>query len=587
MLKKILFPLLIMVFVCSGFLSSQTLKYTSPVKNSQYNMENTTVILEFGNSFINLKDLNLKVIGSISGTHKGIIKILDTRKKRITFIPNEPFALGETVTVSGYRNSESFNFHIRSRALSDLDFITNRINILTGSLKPETGGNKYSNKLTDSIPAITINQFGETAPGSLFISSFANISGDPSYLLVIDNNGTVRFSKRLAIRAYDFKRQNDYYVYYDESFHKYLALDSTFNVVDSFYTGNGYVTDVHECILEPDNSAWLMSYDPQIVDMSLIVPGGKVNAIVIGLIIQKINPEKNVVFQWRSWDHIPITDASHQDLTSSNIDYIHGNSIEKDHDGNIIISSRHLDEITKINSQTGGIIWRLGGKQNQFTFTNDTAGFYYQHSARRLPNNNLILFDNGNFHVPKYSRVIEYKLNDTLKTAEVVWEYRNNPSIFSIAMGNVQRLPNGNTLIGWGVYYPRTLTEVNSNKNILLTLALSYGNISYRAFRQNPFDVITNTGTEQNLPVSYSLEQNYPNPFNPETKISYTIPSSGFVKLTVFNSLGVEVAELVNEKKSPGKYTVHFSGNGLSSGIYFYRISVNGFSESRKMMLIK
>jgi len=71
--------------------------------------------------------------------------------------------------------------------------------------------------------------------------------------------------------------------------------------------------------------------------------------------------------------------------------------ISYDNDGNLLISSRHLDEITKINRTTGSIIWRLGGKNNQFAFPNDSLGFSHQHAIRRIGNENILLFDNGNF----------------------------------------------------------------------------------------------------------------------------------------------------------------------------------------------
>jgi len=85
----------------------------------------------------------------------------------------------------------------------------------------------------------------------------------------------------------------------------------------------------------------------------------------------------------------------------------------------------------------------------------------------------------------------------------------------------------------------------------------------------------------------YRLEQNYPNPFNPSTKISYQLPQQGFVTLKVFDVLGKEVTTLVNEKKSAGSYEVDFSAKGLASGIYIYRMKVNEFIESKKMILIK
>jgi hypothetical protein len=97
---------------------------------------------------------------------------------------------------------------------------------------------------------------------------------------------------------------------------------------------------------------------------------------------------------------------------------------------------------------------------------------------------------------------------------------------------------------------------------------------------------ITNIGTVE-TPVNYSLSQNYPNPFNPTTKISYALPKSGLVTLKVYDILGKEVATLVNEVKNVGSYTVDFSGSNLSSGVYFYKLSVGDFSSIKKMTLIK
>ena len=89
------------------------------------------------------------------------------------------------------------------------------------------------------------------------------------------------------------------------------------------------------------------------------------------------------------------------------------------------------------------------------------------------------------------------------------------------------------------------------------------------------------------VPAGYSLEQNYPNPFNPSTTINYTIGENGFVTLKVYDLLGREVAVLVNEEKGIGNYTTEFSGAGLSSGIYFYRLQAGSFTKTRKFLLLK
>ena len=79
-------------------------------------------------------------------------------------------------------------------------------------------------------------------------------------------------------------------------------------------------------------------------------------------------------------------ELSIQDFTKDEIDPVHINSVAIDSDTSILISSRHMDEITKIDRRTGDIIWRLGGKKNDFTFINDTIGFSHQHSVSRLKN---------------------------------------------------------------------------------------------------------------------------------------------------------------------------------------------------------
>ncbi|MBL0108594.1 MAG: T9SS type A sorting domain-containing protein [Ignavibacteria bacterium] len=95
------------------------------------------------------------------------------------------------------------------------------------------------------------------------------------------------------------------------------------------------------------------------------------------------------------------------------------------------------------------------------------------------------------------------------------------------------------------------------------------------------------------IPESFALHQNFPNPFNPVTKINYELPASrgervtNYVSLTVFDILGNEIKSLVNAKQTAGSYEVDFDGKGLSSGIYFYKLSAGSFSETKMMTLIK
>ena len=87
--------------------------------------------------------------------------------------------------------------------------------------------------------------------------------------------------------------------------------------------------------------------------------------------------------------------------------------------------------------------------------------------------------------------------------------------------------------------------------------------------------------------ITYNLFQNYPNPFNPATAINYQLPENGFVTLKIYDILGEEVASLVNEQKNQGRYSVNFDASRLASGVYIYRLQVNHYVSSKKMLLLK
>ena len=92
---------------------------------------------------------------------------------------------------------------------------------------------------------------------------------------------------------------------------------------------------------------------------------------------------------------------------------------------------------------------------------------------------------------------------------------------------------------------------------------------------------------EYNTISNYNLSQNFPNPFNPATQITYSLQEGNFVTLKVYNSIGELVSTLVNEEKPSGNYSVIFDASGLSSGVYFYRLTSGSFNQTRKMILLR
>lgn len=345
------------------------------------------------------------------------------------------------------------------------------------------------------LPAFAVDRWpGVLGDGYLFVSPFSasNPGQMTSYNLILDNNGEpVYFGPLTAVpNSVDFKKQPNgllTYFTHTKSGWGFEALNSNYMPVKDYIaaddpkTGKEYLADHHDLqILSSDNVLFLIS-DARTVDMSEIVPGGSKEATVIGCLIQEVDENQNVVFQWSSWDEIPITDT-YAPLDRNPLRYIHCNSVEEDNDGNLLLSSRNLEEITKINRQTGKIIWRMGGRQNEFVFLNDD-GFSVQHDARRLANGHITLYDNAELGEVKPSRGVEYRVDEVNKTVEKVAEFYNTPETYGRFMGNMQRLMNGNTLIGWGTSGMPLLTEfdVVGQKILEINTAADLG--TYRAFR--------------------------------------------------------------------------------------------------------
>ena len=613
------------ITVCSllfftGASKSTTVQYVSPMPDSKMVSAQTNIIMRIKGllGYSLSKDSSLIFVnGSLSGRNVGVLSISDD-DETIGFNPDIPFTPGEHVSVhlrAGIRTREGFtvqplvfSFTIALLSSRDQMHMLPIIHARTAQTDIDNRGkavihsplNKES-MLTDPLPpgfpVLKLVTSNNPSPGYIFLSSYKTdkpgnhmqyapfVYSDQQYSLILDNGGNPIYYKKMSGFNTDFKVQpNGHLTYYDVSSSAFYELDTNYTTVDTYTAGNGYIIDSHEFKILPNGHVIFLCQDREPVDMSKIVTGGDPSAIVIGIAIQELDKNKNVVFQWRSFDHFKITDATREDLTESLIDCVHPNTIEFDTDGNILLSSRHMDEITKIDHTTGNIIWRWGGKNNQFTFVNDTIHFSHQHTIRKTQAGTYILFDNGNFRTPAFSRALEYQLDEKAKTATLVWQYRHTPDIFSIAMGSVQRLPNGNTLIGWGTASP-ALTEVRPDGTTALELQFPDSIVSYRAFRSLwPLPATsTNILQQRNETItSFSLHQNYPNPFNPTTTIQFDLKDRSYVSLKVYDLLGRVIATLVEEEKPPGNYLVPFNAVVHSSGTYLAVLKITATDQSGK-----
>jgi hypothetical protein len=337
--------------------------------------------------------------------------------------------------------------------------------------------------LEKNFPVLVVTNTPAAAPGVLIGVLGGKGTATNIYYAILENSGYPLFYSPTQTLS-DFVAPNGFIAVPSDTANTFDLKDESFSVVDSFTFGGDYNLDGHDFKLLCNGHALLMASETRQVDMSQIVPGGRPDALVDGAVIQEIDAGKNVLFQWRTLDHIPITDSLNV-LTGQSIDFDHINSFTIDPlDNNYLVSMRGLCQLIKISRTTGEIIWRLGGKHSDFTFVGEhpeNAPYYFvgQHSVHRLINGNLVFFDNGRglgtLGNRSYTRAVEYHLDETNMTATLVWDYRHVPDIVSPSGGTVQRFANGNTLVGW---FSSTrqgvgpfITEVSSNNAVVLEMA--------------------------------------------------------------------------------------------------------------------
>lgn len=276
----------------------------------------------------------------------------------------------------------------------------------------------------------------------------------------------------------------------------YYILDNSYAVIKTVSAQLGFISDIHEFLLTPNNTALFLT--TKTIPMDLTPYGGPQNGFVQDFAIQEIDLNTNqLVFFWDALQHIPLTDSyvSASSATSSNNiwDVFHLNSIGlTDNVNDIIISSRSAWTIYRINKPTGNIVWRLGGKQSSFTMGSG-AEFSWQHDARFLPNNLISMFDDnsdGSTTIPP-SHGLVLQLDLMNMTANLYQSYYHDPNISVASQGNVQSLDNGNKFVGWGQskYFSEFSqpgnTEMNPSLNLLYDAEMPGSNYSYRAYRKN------------------------------------------------------------------------------------------------------
>lgn len=592
LLISVLFCLPVSLFASGN--QQHPFEYLYPLPNTQHHNTQTTLILRTGYA---LTDTDMRLLGTT--------QIIDTEGNLQTF----------SVTTARNRRVAILNFKkpLPSNTYIHVHFPTT----LRGSNQQPIGRFEYGFGVGDITPAqvpqptILRDTIYPTYHPNLEFIQYAPTSSEgelllalPAYgnyrMMITDNDANLIKSKNeYIVSEFKFHKNNELTATQiiplpTDNYSYYHILDTALNKVTTIKPKNGFENqgDLHDIIVT-DSSFIVPVWERITTDLTYL--GGLPNCRVKWAIIQEIDRETDqVVFVWRAFDYFQVTDTDSDDFSEAAIDLTHLNSLDLDSTGNLLVSFRSMSEITKINRTTGNIIWRFSGKNNQFTFIDDPLnGTSYQHHARYLPNGHITVFDNGNSRPIANTRAVEYELDETNKTARLIWSCPSPNEKPTIAMGSIQTFPDGSRLINWGRIMqadPIVVTEIDNNCNILFQirikepLSASTGNYNlYRVYRFPWLQFLANYTSHTTTQLPTYTVQASPNPCT--DKLQLTLPPAYINQLTTITLTDAQGRIVQQIQNTPSAGTpVQVSTQHLAAGIYFYHITSTQASTTGKFI---
>ena len=312
------------------------------------------------------------------------------------------------------------------------------------------GGTTQSKLLhltTDVLPS----DLPQYTAGGTYPSPGYVVFAAAGYGLAIDNTGRVVWYVRLADPVtLNFEPQPTGRYYTRPTTPTtpipWLELDPLGNVTRTLGCARGLVPRFHDLIARPDGSYWIMCDETRVMDLS--ADGGVAEARVTGTVVQHIGADQSLLFEWSPFDHFAIDDLDPANRTGANVNWTHGNAIDLDADDNLLISFRSLSEVTLIDTRTGAVRWRMGGRANQFTFSKPMPPFEHQHGVRAAGRGHIMLLDN--LGEAGSSRGERYAVNEEALTVELEASAIAAPATVAQLGGTTQQLPGGRVLVAFG-----------------------------------------------------------------------------------------------------------------------------------------
>ena len=280
------------------------------------------------------------------------------------------------------------------------------------------------------------------------------VFGAGMYGVVINNSGRVVWYRRFSDGpGLNFMAEpSGHYVARPETSggappHHWVELDPLGNETRTFSCAHHLEPRFHDLVEEVGGGYWIMCDDTRTMNLSAF--GGVAAAAVTGTVVQHVGADGGLLFEWSVFDHFDIADLEPAALTGTAVNWTHGNALDVDASGKLLVSFRNLGEITKIDVPTGNVLWRMGGRRNEFTFFDTpTPAFARQHGMRAFGPRTLSILDN--LGSPAESRAERYTVDEGARTARLVRSYGASPGVVALLGGSVQDAANGRTLVAYG-----------------------------------------------------------------------------------------------------------------------------------------
>jgi len=261
-----------------------------------------------------------------------------------------------------------------------------------------------------------------------------------------------------------------------------LVMNSRYQVVARVHGGNGLMADLHDFQIVPHEVAYITAFNPIRCDLSS--QKGQREGAIVDTAIQQIDMSTGLVrWEWHSLDHVPADESEAETPKDSTPwDYFHLNSIDPQADGDLLISARSTWAAYELQGGSGDILWRLGGTNSSFKMGAGTR-MAWQHDGRMLADGELTFFDDGsNPPIHHESRGLRMELDIKHKVARLLFAYTHrDPPLLAASQGNMQTLPDGDALVGYGGV--PAISEYARNGSLVFDAHMPFDMSFYRAFR--------------------------------------------------------------------------------------------------------